>query len=289
MSVEGKVVVVTGGARGMGRAYVNAFLEKGAKVAALDLSWTPSGQSNDQDDTFYKELAANDNALMITCDITDNEQIEDAYDETIKKFGTVDVLINNANLLPSVQFPPTGDMSVLDTTDADWGKHFAISVFGTLKVTRTFIRPMLAQERGSVIMISSRGGNTMPYGDGVSWVLRRPKSREVPYQQAKAAVTALAGYLAEDVKENNVAVNVINPTGARTTGYEEKTAARAAVAGRTQEGGIGFRGAKPEHVVPLALFLAEQEGRTGVTGRIFDVVEWNQANGFGGPEVWNVE
>ncbi|HEY3116773.1 MAG TPA: SDR family oxidoreductase, partial [Chloroflexota bacterium] len=215
---------------------------------------------------------------------TDSEQIQDAYEATIKKFGTADVLINNANLLPSMQFPPTGDMRILDTTDADWERHFEISVFGTLKVTRAFIRPMVAQQRGSIIAISSRGGNTMPFGDGVSWVARRPHSREMPYQSAKAAVTALFCYLADEVQENNVAVNVINPTGAQTTGYVEKTSARTAVTGTAR-----IPGAKPEHVVPLALYLAEQEGRAGVTGRVFDTIEWNKANGFGGPEVWQTD
>lgn len=291
MAIEDKVVVVTGGARGMGRAYVQAFLEKGAKVAALDLSWHPSGMSNDQDEAFYRELAACDGALMLTCDITDNEQIQEAYEATIKKFGTADVLINNACLLPSFQFPPTGDMKILDTTDADWERHFSVSVFGTLKVTRAFIRPMLEKQRGSVIAISSAGGNTMPFGDGVSWVVRRPYSREMPYQSAKAAVTALFCYLADDIKDQNVAVNVINPTGAQTTGYVEKTTARAAATGlpaRGQPGG-GLPGARPEHVVPLALYLAEQEARTGVTGRVFDTIQWNQANGFGGPEVWQTD
>lgn len=274
----------------MGRAYVQAFLEKGARVAGLDLSWRPTGLSNDRDDVFYRELAARDDALMLICDITDNEQIQEAYDATIKKFGTVDVLINNACVLPRLQFPPTGDMRILDTTDTDWENHFEVSVFGTLKVARAFIRPMLAQERGSVIAVSSGGGNTVPYGDGVSWVARRPFSREMPYQSAKAAVTALFCYLADEVRANNIAVNVINPTGARTTGFDERTAARALMGpAEAEQVGPGFRGAQPEHVVPLALYLAEQEGRTGVTGRAFDAIEWNIANGFGGPEVWYPE
>lgn len=284
MALNDKVVVVTGGARGMGRAYVQAFLAKGAKVAALDLSWVPSGMSNDRDDAFYRDLQRRDDALMLTCDITDAEQIHDALEATINTFGTVDVLINNAALLPRAQFPPSGDIEVLDTSDSDWEQHFAVTVFGTLKVTRAFIRPMIEQQRGSVIAISSGGGNTMPYGDGVSWVVRRPFSREQPYQSAKAAVTAMFCYLADEVRQHNVAVNVINPTGARTTGYEEKIAARSARTGRPV-----VRGAKPEHVVPLALFLAEQEVKTGITGRVFDTVEWNLANGFGGPEVWNAD
>lgn len=288
MTIADKVVVVTGGARGMGRAYVQAFLARGAKVVALDLSWTPSGLSNDRDDTFHRELAARDDVLVLSCDITDVEQIQKAYDATVDRFGTVDVLINNAALLPRAQFPPSGDICILDTTDADWERHFAVSLFGTLKVTRVFIRPMIAQQRGSVIAVSSGGGNTMPEGDGVSWVVRRPYSREMPYQAAKAGVTATFCYLADEVREHNIAVNVINPTGARTTGFDEKTAARLERRSRpgADQGPPGIRAVRPEHVVPLALYLAEQEAHTGVTGRVFDAIEWNAANGFGGSEVW---
>lgn len=280
MALQDKVVVVTGGARGMGRAYVRGFLERGARVVALDRSWLPTGLSTDRDDSLVQQLQNRDDALMLTCDITDNEQIQDAFEATIRAFGTVDVLVNNANILPNSQFPPSGEITILETTDADWENAFEVSLFGTLKVTRAFILPMLKQRRGSIIAVSSGGGNTMPLDDGISWVARRPDSLEMPYQSAKAAVTALFCYLAEEVKGYNVAVNVINPTGARTTGWEEKVAAREA-AGKPQR-----PRAKPEHVVPLALFLAEQEARTGITGRCFDTMAWNIAHGLGGPEVW---
>src|SRR5439155_7857844 len=98
MSLEGKVIAVTGAARGMGRAYVEGFLEKGAKVAALDSSWVPTGLSGDRDYSFSRSLDNRDDVIKITCDITDDEQIESALEQTLKKFGTVDVLINNASL-----------------------------------------------------------------------------------------------------------------------------------------------------------------------------------------------
>ena len=283
MALQDKVVVVTGGARGMGRAYVRGFLEQGARVVALDRSWAPTGLSTDLDDAFARELEHREAAMMLTCDITDAEQIQDALEATLARFGTVDVLINNANLLPNAQFPPSGEIAVLDTTDTDWERTFAVSLFGTLKVTRAFIQPMQKQQRGSIIAISSGGGNTMPAGDGVSWVARRPDSLEMPYQAAKAAVTALFCYLAEEVRQHNVAVNVINPTGARTTGWEEKVRARELARKRQRPR------ARPEHVVPLALFLAEQDPTTGVTGRCFDTLAWNEANGFGGPEFWTTD
>lgn len=287
MTVADKVVVVTGAARGMGRAYVRGFLEKGARVAALDLSWTPTGVSGDRDDTFARELQQRDDALALTCDITDFEQIQSAYDATIERFGTVDVLINNASLRQIDLFPPTGAVLTLDTKDSDFEKMFAVAVFGTLKLTRAFIRPMLEKRSGSVIAVSSGGGIPRPDPEGGTMSIAGT-SREQPYQSAKAAVTALFGYLATEVRPYNVAVNVINPASAKTTGYEERAVARAAIAGTETARPAGDRTgpARPEHVVPIALFLAEQDATTGVSGKIFSVMQWNVANGFGGPEVW---
>ena len=94
MSVEGKVVVITGGARGMGREIVRGFIQEGARVVATDVSWVPSGYSNDTED-FYAEIKDNPNVLAATMDITSQAHVDLAYKQTIDKFGTVDVLICN--------------------------------------------------------------------------------------------------------------------------------------------------------------------------------------------------
>src|SRR5438874_1558543 len=158
MTLAGKVVVVTGAARGMGRAYVEGFLEKGARMVALDRSWVPTGFSGDRDDAFSHSLDNRDDVLKMDCDISDDEQIQDAYEQTLKKFGTVDVLINNASLRQIDLFPPTGVVGILETTHEDFLKMFDVSFFGTVKLTRKFMQPMLKKRSGSIIMVSSHGG-----------------------------------------------------------------------------------------------------------------------------------
>src|SRR6266545_2812088 len=155
MTLAGKVVAITGSARGMGRAYTEAFLEKGSKVVALDRSWQSTGLSGDESEVFSKSLDARDDVLKMDCDISDDEAIQDAYEATLKKFGTVDVLINNASLRQLDLFPPTGFMKILGTTDEDFRRMFDVSFFGTVKMTRVFMQPMLEKRSGSIIMVSS--------------------------------------------------------------------------------------------------------------------------------------
>jgi NAD(P)-dependent dehydrogenase (short-subunit alcohol dehydrogenase family) len=281
-ALKGRVVAITGAARGMGRAFTRAFLAEGARVVAMDISWEPTGFSGDQDDTFRRELLSRpDDVVLATVDVTNNTHIDAAFDATMRKWGTVDVLMNNAAMRQRNLFPPTGRTTTLETKDSDWERMFAVNVFGALKVTRRFIAPMLDKQQGSIISTISSGALHHSHGGG--YMALRPNSREMPYQSTKAALMAMMFYLADEVKEQNVAVNIVVPGHTRTTGFDEQNIAR-------RELGFASRNApaplKPEHVVPLALFLAQQTASTGVTGKCFDTVTWNIEHGAGGPKQW---
>ena len=281
--LQGRVVVITGAARGIGRAYVKAFLAEGAKVVAMDRSWEPSGFSSDTDSSFLNELKARSgDVLVVTADISDAQQVDGAYQATLERFGTVDVLVNNASMRQRDLFPPTGRVTTLETTDSDWEKMFGVGVFGTLKVTRAFIQPMLEKQRGSIISLIS--GGALHQSQGGAYVAMRSNSREMPYQSAKAALLCMMFYLADEVREQNVAVNTLVPGNTRTTGYDEQNAARRAM-GMTQirPGRITQR---PEHIVPVTLFLAQQDAAGGVTGKCFDTLTWNLEHGLGDPSNW---
>jgi NAD(P)-dependent dehydrogenase (short-subunit alcohol dehydrogenase family) len=281
-NLEGKVVAITGAARGMGRAFTQAFLAQGAKVAAMDLSWEPSGFSSDRDDAFLKELRSRpDDVLVLDADVTNDAQLDAAYEATIAKWGTCDVLMNDAAMRQRILFPPTGRTTTLETSDEDWRRSFEVNVFGALKATRRFIKPMLAQKKGSVMSVISSGA--LHHSMGGAYMGLRPNSREMPYQSTKAALLTMMFYLADEIQSENVAVNVLVPAHTRTTGFDEQNIAR-------REMGLANRNAppplKPEHIVPLALFLAEQDVSTGVTGKCFDTVTWNIEHGLGKPEAW---
>lgn len=267
--LKDRIVVVTGAARGMGRAYVDGFLARGAKVVATDRSW-------DGVPDFDKAHAPK--LMTVTMDVTDDAQIDAAYRSTLDRFGTVDVLINNAAMRQRDLFPPTGRVTTLETKDSDWQKSFGVNLFGTLKVIRRFIRPMIEKKRGSVVNTVSSG--VLIQSQGGAYAALRPHSREMPYMSSKAALTTMSFYLADEMREHNVAVNIVIPGHARTTGFDEQNRARLASGARR-----GSIPVVPDHIVPLVAHLAVQDA-SGITGRMFDVTRWNIEHGLGGPEAW---
>src|SRR6266545_2377706 len=237
--MEGRVVAVTGAARGMGRAYVEGFLAAGARVVATDKSW--SGV-----DDFRSALAVNKDALVLNMDVTNDAEIDRAYDAALAKFGTIDVLINNAALLQMLLVNSTGRITTLETTDEHWLKSFGVNVFGALKVTRRFIQPMIDKRRGSVINIASSGILAFSHGGG--YAALRPSSREMPYMASKAALATMSFYLADEVAQYNIAVNTLIPGHTRGSWFDD--AIRARVAAGMQP---GRRPVVSKHMVPLAL------------------------------------
>jgi 1,1a-dihydroxy-1-hydro-9-fluorenone dehydrogenase len=272
MALTGKVVLVTGAARGMGREYVRGFRKAGARIIATDLSWAPSGASSD-DAAFLDEIKGDPDVLAESMDITIDAHVKRVFDASIKKFGTVDAIVNNAGMRQRDLYPPHGSVTTLETEVGDWQRMFDTHVFGTLRVVKAFSAPMLAQRRGSIVSVSSGG-----------YAAARPESREMPYQAAKAALTTMTLYLAHELAAHNIAANVVLPGHTRTTGSDEQEAIRRRI---REQLGIRRRTLRlvPEHVVPLALFLAEQDaGR--ITGQVINAMEWNEKNGFGGADRW---
>ncbi|QOW01469.1 SDR family oxidoreductase (plasmid) [Rhodococcus pyridinivorans] len=269
--VAGRVIVVTGGARGIGRSLCEGLLRAGAKVVAADLTW-------DDADDFRKQLESDGSGMAVDMDITDDAALDAARDAVIDRFGTVDVLVNNASLVSETLFPPTGHRNTLDTTDRDWEVMFGVNVFGTLKAIRRFIEPMRAQQRGSIVNVVSSGVLAVAGGGGYHGL--RPWTVEMPYQATKAAVMALTFYLAEEVRRDGVAVNAIMPGHTRASWFD-------ATARAFNEQGIAYfmRPAIPEHLLPISLFLAAQDS-AGTSGRLYYVPEWNYDHGYGDYAAW---
>jgi len=279
MKLEGKIAVVTGAARGIGRSLVEGFLREGAQVAALDRSWQPSGVSNDRDGEWMEAQQRREGVLCLTADITDEAEVQAACDATLQRFGRVDVLCNNAAMRQRVLFPPSGRMTVLETTNEDFLKSYGVSLLGTLTVTRAFARPMVAQGSGSIMATVTSG--IIMHEEGAAHAYLRPSSREQPYTSAKAAVANVMAYLGDELREVNVAVNAFFPGHTRTSGFEEQNEARARAG--SAAGPVPFH---PDHVQPLAIFLAQQDARGGNTAKIWDTTRWLNDHGYGPLQRW---
>jgi NAD(P)-dependent dehydrogenase (short-subunit alcohol dehydrogenase family) len=275
MSVEGLVVLVTGAARGMGREYVRGFLKDGAKVVATDVSWAPTGVSNDDID-FQAELKGNPSVMTEVMDVTMDSHVKRVHQASMERFSHVDVVINNAGLRQRDLYPPQGSIDLLDTEVGDWQRMFDTQVFGAVRVIKAFVPQMVERRRGSVINVGSGGWK----GDGRA-------SREMPYKSAKAALADLTFYLSHETKPYGLAANLLLPAMTFSSGSNEQESARAELRKLRDPNApphlpVRYR---PEHVVPLALFLAQQDA-SGVTGEEIAALRWNEQNGFGGAETW---
>ena len=278
MSVEGKVVLITGAARGMGREHVRGFLKAGAKVVAADISWAPSGVSGD-DYEFNQELAGNDDVLVVSMDVTLDSHVNAAYDTAMARFGTIDAILNNGGLRQRDLYPPSGASWTVETEVSEWQKMFETHVFGCLRVIKAFSKPMLEKKRGSIINIGSS-----------NWAGQGPASREMPYKAAKAAVGTMTMYLAHELKPHGIAANLLVPGHTRSTGSDEQEQGRGEIYAREHPDAPEFLRVRlrPDHVVPAAIHLAGQDS-SGVTGTEVLAIEWNEANGLGGREAWAYE
>jgi NAD(P)-dependent dehydrogenase (short-subunit alcohol dehydrogenase family) len=272
-NVEGQVVVITGGARGIGRVLAEGMLAAGASVACADITW------HDAVD-FRRSLESSDRGLALDMDVTVGASVRSAYTAVIDAFGRVDTLVNNAGLVSETLFAPKGKVRTLDTTDDDWQQMFSVNVFGTVRVIQTFVPSMLSQGYGSIVNVVSSGVLMESVGGG--YFGARPWTTEMPYQASKSALTTLTFYLAEELKNTGVAVNAFMPGHTRASWFDQT--ARAV----SEEGRIyALRPMAPQHVLPLVFFLSSQAGsREPATGRLYHVPDWNYDHGFGGLQSW---
>lgn len=261
MSLKDKVVVVTGGARGMGRAIVNGFVAEGCDVVAIDRSW-------DGVDDLGEKVEPRKDALCLTVDLGKEAEIAGAFKATMERYGTVDVLVNNAGFRQRDVVPWTV-INVLDIPAEDWQRAFDINTMAPLLMIKHFLPPMREKKAGSIIQISSDSG-----------VRGRPGNQ--PYGATKAALTNWSQSIADELRADNIAVNCVFPAGTKTTGWAEQT--RLAAERRGNAAPYRVAPYTPESVVPITLFLAQQDAK--LTGRSFPLAEWNLEHGVGGVETW---
>ncbi|MGH1466228.1 MAG: L-iditol 2-dehydrogenase [Cognatishimia sp.] len=182
MRLAGKSALVTGGARGIGRAFAKAFIEEGAQVAIADINGAQAEQT---------ALKLGPNAIAVEMDVASQGSIETAVAQTIKVFGGIDILVNNAAVFTAAP--------ITEISRADFDRAFAINVAGCLFTMQAVARQMIDRGKGGkIINMASQAG-------------RRGEALVGVYCASKAAVISLTQSAGLNLIAHGINVNAIAP------------------------------------------------------------------------------
>lgn len=253
MLLQGRVAIVTGGAKGMGRAISVAFAREGAKVTVADIDETAANE------TVSQIKAADGEAMFIKCDVTDAAQVKQMVDATVSAFGKIDILVNNAGAVVGAQGKPT-NLTVL--TEEAWDRVIALNLKAVFLCSREVVPHMKANGYGKIINISSLGAIS-------------PPSPHPHYHAAKAGVLGLTFDMAAELGPHNIYVNAIMPGPFRTPFFDEIVAAMTPEEAQAFFDSIGKKAplgrmGEPEEMAGPALFLASDMS-SYVTGAVLPV------------------
>lgn len=241
MDLGGRVAVVTGASRGIGRAIALELARRGAVVVV-----NFAGNVDAAGQTASGIRQAGGEAMVVKADVADQEQVSQMMKQVLDKYGRVDILVNNAgiardNLLPRLR-------------EEDWDAVMNVNLKGAYNCARAVMRPMLKARWGRIINISSVVGLTGNAG-------------QANYAAAKAGLLGFTRSLARELGSRNITVNAVAPgyiTTDMTAGLAEENKARM-----LQNVPLGRFGA-PEEVAAAVAFLAG-EAAGYITGQVIVV------------------
>ena len=236
-SLEGRSVLITGGASGIGEAMVTAFAAQGARVAFVDV-----------DDAAGARVAETTSARFLSCDVTDIPALREAISEIETDAGGIDVLINNAG---------KDDRHQMSDVEPDyWRRMLALNLDHHFFATQTVAKGMTERGAGSIVMLGS-----------ISWMRARPGM--VGYTTAKAAINGMTMTLARELGPAGIRVNCIVPGAILTERQKALWLTPEVDAEFIALQALKFR-LDASHVARLALFLGSDES-AGCTGANFVV------------------
>ena len=240
-TLQDKTALVTGGARGIGRAIATAFISEGADVVVFDKHFP------DDFDEYAGRIRERGRKLVSRqVDITDSAEAEKHCDDVAAEFGRIDILVNNAGI--------TRDRLLLRMTDDDWNTVLAVNLTGAFNMTRAAAKLMIRQRSGKIVNVSSVVGVTGNAG-------------QANYAASKAGLIGMTKSVAKELAGRNIMVNCIAP------GYVE-TDMTAALTEEQRKALIGAiplrRGCSPGEIAEVVVFLASKKSDY-ITGQVICV------------------
>ncbi len=245
--LDGKVAIVTGAGRGIGHAIAESYLQEGASVTI-----TAAHGQTELDQLAKQEWSKQVVALL--ADVTNPEACEQVVDQTIQRFGHVDILVNNAARgmkYVSAAFL-TEPTHFWETEPSVWRMIIDTNINGPFYMARVFVTRLLEQQRG---------GSIINIGVSYDTMKRRGSS---PYGPSKAALEAASAIWAQELIEARIRVNILLPGGATNTGMVPAST----------PADVQARMLQPEIIQAPAVFLASDASQE-LTGRRLMATEWS--------------
>ena len=194
MLLSNRVAIITGGARGIGRAIALKFAEEGSSIVIADVTEKSARQTVDEISKLGRQ------ALFVSCDVSNSQQVQAMAKQTIDRFGKIDILVNNAG---TGAFP----RPIAEVSEAEWDRTLSINLKGVFLCCQAVTPYMKAQRYGKIINMSSIGAIS-------------PVS-PVSYNSSKGGVMTLTIDVAMEMAPYNICVNAIMPGLTRTEMVDE--------------------------------------------------------------------
>ena len=229
-SLNNKVAIVTGSARGIGASIAKRFLSEGARVVFVDIDKEIVNQTARDLDSLGKQ------SLAIAVDLTCASEIQSMSKKVIQHFGTIDILVNNAGIVGP-------NKPLVEVTEEEWDQVMAIDLKAVFMCTRAVLPIMLKNRYGRIVNVASIAG-------------KEGNPNLAPYSSAKAGVICLTKALAKEVCQQGIYVNCITPAVIETPILSQVTEEVANyMVSKIPMGRMG----KPREVAALVRFLASDE------------------------------
>jgi dehydrogenase/reductase SDR family protein 4 len=245
-SLKGKVALITGGSRGIGRAIALAFAEAGANLVVSSRNKRPP----ELEKVAEEIQAKGGKALAIPAHVGKKEHVQNVVQKTLKEYGRIDILVNNAGVNPVLS-------TLVELEEEAFEKVFEVNLKGAFLMSKAVAKEMIKQGGGRIINISSISG------------LRARADGTGAYCISKAAMNMMTQVMARELAQYNILVNAIAPGSIKTEFSRVNWTDPERRAQRIREVELRRFG-EPEEVTGLALFLAS-EASSFVTGEIIRV------------------